>query len=105
MHLRNTLSERFPNNLRATLHLPADQIFPCIIQLDSHNKITTEWKETVKTLGLDIKINEPTRFSPYRNSCIDNILTNANHCHVSGVLNVNLSDHEVVFTIHKKAKA
>ena len=64
--------------------------------LDPQNKFTSEWKETVKLLGLKSLIKDPTRFSTQRNSCLDNILSNSNHCHMSGVLNINLSDHEAI---------
>ena len=73
--------------------------------LDPQNKFTSEWKETIKLLGLKSLIKDPTRFSTQRNSCLDNILSNSNQCHMSGVLNINLSDHEAIYAVHEKMKA
>ena len=49
-------------------------------------------------------INGPTHFGTWKNSCIDQIITNSHHVLESGVADVNISDHQLVFFVKKKKK-
>ena len=61
-------------------------------------------KALLKKHGFDQIIKEPTRFSSTKNSCLDLIGTNSDNIAYSGVCNVNISDHELVFFTRKKIK-
>ena len=55
-------------------------------------------------LGLDTCIKECTHFSQTKNSCLDQILSNSNFVSMSGVCNLNISDHQLVYVVRKKLK-
>ena len=54
--------------------------------------------------GMKQLIKDPTRISPRLSSTIDLILTNSLHILNSGVLHMNISDHDVIFVNRKKKK-
>ena len=58
-----------------------------------------------KQFGLDPHIKSSTHFSKTKNSCIDQILSNSNFVSMAGVCNLNISDHQLVYVIRKKAKS
>ena len=72
--------------------------------LDRQNEHTKKLKELLTQTGLVNLIKKNTRFSSDKNSAIDHIYTNSNMILDSGVLDVNVSDHEMVFAVRKKAK-
>ena len=72
--------------------------------LDKKKGVSAEWRETIKTLGLEQVIREATRYSQQKSSCIDTIITNCTNCSSAGVIDMNLSDHEAVFVVKKKIK-
>ena len=78
------------------------EIFICgdfnIDFVDVFNPFTIDFNNTISQLGLNNLIKIPTRLSTYKNSLIDNILTNSNSILLNGVINTYISDHSVVFT-------
>lgn len=58
-------------------------------------------KNLERLCGLTQIIKQPTRYST-RSSLLDLIFTNSNYILKSGVIDLNLSDHECVFVIRKK---
>ena len=78
------------------------EIFICgdfnIDFLDVFNPFTIDFNNTISQLGLNNLIKIPTRLSTYKNSLIDNILTNSNSILLNGVINTDISDHSVIFT-------
>ena len=52
-------------------------------------------------IGLNNLIKIPTILSTYKNSLIDNILTNSNSIVLNAVINTDISDHCVRFTTKK----
>ena len=62
------------------------------------NPFTIDFNNTISQLGLNNLIKIPTRLSTYKNSLIDNILTNSNSILLNGVINTDISDHSVIFT-------
>ena len=54
--------------------------------------------------GLLQIIKNPTHYGATKDSILDVIFTNSNFISNSGVGNVNLSDHEIVCSVRKKAK-
>ena len=67
------------------------EIFICgdfnIDFLDVFNPFTIDFNNTISQLGLNNLIKIPTRLSTYKNSLIDNILTNSNSILLNGVIN------------------
>ena len=61
-------------------------------------------KKLEDIFGLKHLIKEPTRISPRLCSTIDLILTNSQHISNSGVIPMNISDHEAIFLSRKKQK-
>ena len=59
-------------------------------------------KNLETSTGLHQLINETTRYSAKLNSVIDLIFTNCPYILKSGVLNLNISDHECIFVSRKK---
>ena len=72
--------------------------------LDKKNVSTIKLVELLSQVGLENYIKTPTRFSKYKNSCIDHVYSNSDIILKSGVLDVNISDHELVYIIRKKTK-
>ena len=66
----------------------------------SHNQDTKQLKWLEQKASLKQLIHETTRFSN-NNSCIDLILTDSLCLFDYGTLNVNLSDHEMIYVTHK----
>ena len=64
----------------------------------SSNTKTLKWFE--QRIGLKQIITDITRFSD-RNSCIDLIFTNSGSISNQGTLDVNISDHEMIFVTRK----
>ena len=60
--------------------------------------------DLIKPLGLRCLIKETTRPSTNRNSCIDQIITNSDTINMSGVIDINLSDHLLIHCNRKKMK-
>ena len=58
----------------------------------------------MQQLGLMQIIKKPTRISNTKNSILDVIFTNSNFISSSGVGNVNISDHELIYCVRKKVK-
>ena len=54
--------------------------------------------------GLTKLISNPTRYGVYKDSCIDQIITNSNHISDSGVGDLNISDHQLIYFLKKKKK-
>ena len=54
--------------------------------------------------GLTNCIRNPTRYCSTKASCIDHIYTNSAMVSDSGVLDINISDHEMVYLVRKKVK-
>lgn len=75
--------------------------------IDYSNK-TCKWVKEIKTweikTGLKQLINAPTRVTTNTNSTIDLCFTDLAHISLSGVLDVNLSDHFPTFVLKKKAR-
>ena len=63
---------------------------------DRHKKLLTHMESLT---GLKQLIAQPTRMT----NCIDLIFTNCNEIANSGVLHINISDHDVIFATRKKA--
>ena len=59
-------------------------------------------KQLSKERSIKQIISEPTRSSVHGCSTIDLILTNSNYISHSGVLNCNLSDHDLIYMVRKK---
>ena len=72
--------------------------------LDKNNADAKQLINMAKQLGLRQLIKEPTRYSPYKDSCLDLIFTNSNIIARAGVGNVNMSDHQIIIMTRKKAK-
>ena len=72
--------------------------------LDKANISTKKLTEFITQTGLSNYIKAPTRYSSTRNSCIDHIYSNSDIILDSGVLDVNISDHELVYIIRKRSK-
>ena len=72
--------------------------------LDKKNDSTKKLLELLTQTGFSNLINMPTRYDSNKNSCIDHIYTNSAKVFDSGVLDVNISDHEMIYVIHKKQK-
>ena len=72
--------------------------------LDKNNKFAKELVNTLKQMGLRQLIKEPTRYSNSKDSCLDLVFTNSNIIARSGVGNINISDHQMVFATRKKVK-
>ena len=72
--------------------------------LDNQNVHTKKLKEFLTQTGLTNLIKKPTRFSSNKNSLIDHIYTNSNVILSYGVLDINVSDHEMVYVVRKKPK-
>ena len=67
----------------------------------------SSWKHLKKlenNFGLKQIIKNQTRISTNRESTIDLILTNSQYISNSGVLHMNISDHETIFLTRKKKK-
>ena len=73
--------------------------------LDKTNESTKKLIEFLSQTGLTNLIKTPTRFSNNKNSCIDHIYSNSYSIIDSGVLDVNISDHEFVYMVRKKLKS
>ena len=73
--------------------------------LDKKHDSTKKLTELLSQTGLTNYIREPTRFTIGRNSCLDHIYSNSTKVFTSGVLDVNISDHEMVYIVHKKLKS
>ena len=58
-----------------------------------------------KLHGMQQYINNVTRYSQTRHSIIDLIFSNSKYISKSGVLHINLSDHEMIFITKKKCKS
>ena len=77
------------------------------MNVDFHKNSDTHTKRVnsfISQNGLVKLISDTTRYGNIKNSCIDQILTNSNHILKSGVSNVNISDHQLVYFIKKKRK-
>ena len=72
--------------------------------LDKKHDSTKKLTECITQNGLLNFIKNPTRFDVNKNSCLDHIYTNSSKVYESGVLDVNISDHEMIYIIHKKKK-
>ena len=72
--------------------------------LDKNNKFAKELVNPLKQMGLRQLIKEPTRYSHSKDSCLDLVFTNSNIIARSGVGNINISDHQMVFATRKKVK-
>ena len=72
--------------------------------LDNTNVVAKNLINMTKQLGLKQLIKKPTRYSQYRDSCLDLIFTNSDIISKSGVGNVNISDHQIILMTRKKAK-
>ena len=75
--------------------------------IDFLNKLDESYKsinEFGNQIGMDMCINSKTRFSKTKDSCLDQIITNSNFVHDSGTCDLNISDHQLVYVIHKKVK-
>ena len=92
--------ENFDTN-RKDIFILGDVNIDCLDKKDDSSK---KLLETMTQLGFINMIKTPTRFSDSKNSCIDHLYTNSDVIFKSGVLNVNISDHEMIYTIRKKVK-
>ena len=70
--------------------------------LDMKAEDTKLLKNFARSNGLHQIINEPTRMSNRKCSCLDMILTNSDFVANSGVLDCNISDHNMVYVTRKK---
>ena len=75
-----------------------------IDMLDKKNISTKKITELIKSFGLRQLIRSPTRYSKEKNSLLDIIFTNSDFISISGVCDINLSDHQLIVTTQKKAK-
>ena len=72
--------------------------------LEKSDLSTKKLDRIIAQLGLAKTISTPTHFGNVTNSCIEQIFTNANHIWDSGVDDVNLSEHQLIYVIKKKGK-
>ena len=73
--------------------------------LNNEEAEATDLIQNMKSLDLHQKINEPTRFSHLNQATlIDHLYTNSSYISKSGTLDLNISDHEIIFVINKKKK-
>ena len=64
-----------------------------------------KYKEFISYFGLKQIIQSPTRITCSKSSLLDHILTNANEkISQSGVLDIGISDHQLIFCTRKLAK-
>ena len=72
--------------------------------LDKSDGNTKKMDRLISQIGLTKLISSPTRFGSTKNSCIDQIITNVSHIQATGVGDINISDHQLIFVIRKKSK-
>ena len=72
--------------------------------LEKRSNPTKRLVEFLSQVGLVNFISDPTRYSKNKDSCIDHIYSNSGCILESGVLDVNISDHELVYLVRKKQK-
>ena len=73
--------------------------------LDKSDTNTKKINRLISQLGLFKLISTPTRFGNYKNSCIDQIISNSIHVLDAGVDDINLSDHKLIYVIKRKRKS
>ena len=69
-----------------------------------NNESAKKFLSMMKDFGIRQLINEPTRYSSNKNSCLDLMFTNSDIIAKVGVSNLNLSDHQLVMLTRKKLK-
>ena len=75
------------------------------IRLENIPSLTKQYKEFCSVFGLNQIIQEPTRTTCSTSSLIDHILTNCtDKISQSGVVNIGLSDHQLIFCTRKTMK-
>ena len=75
----------------------------CNINMLEHDKDTVKhFNNSMNALGLNHCITEVTRDTGKSKSCIDLILSNDINIKSSGTHVINLSDHDLVYVVHKK---
>ena len=88
-----------------TLDLGSKDLIICgdvnIDVLDKTNTSTKKLLEFLTQIGLTNYISVPTRYSATKNRCIDHIYSNSNIILYNGVLDVNISDHKLVYLVRK----
>ena len=72
--------------------------------LEKRSNPTKKLVEFLSQVRLVNFISDPTRYSKTKDSCIDHIYSNSGCILESGVLDVNISDHELVYLVRKKQK-
>ena len=73
-----------------------------IDMLEKNNNDCRKLTDLIKPFGLRCLIKETTRPSIFKNSCIDQIITNSEIIDMAGVIDINLSDHLLVHCSLKK---
>ena len=68
--------------------------------LKVNNPDTKQLKDTLLEYGLKLCIESPTRYD-FSESCLDLIFCNSDNIYNSGVINSNISDHEIIFITRK----
>ena len=104
----NESVELFTNNIDAKYALSKrDVIILGDLNIDVFDKSSVDTKcinRLISGFGLTKLINSPTRYGATKNSCIDQIVTNSNHIYQTGVADLNISDHQLVYFVKKKNK-
>ena len=73
------------------------------IDYNSNDDVHTKTlKDFIRSNGLTQLISVSTRCTENRKSCLDMIITNSDLIAISGVIDVNVSDHDMVFATRKK---
>ena len=72
--------------------------------IDKTDNNTKKLDRLISQLGLTKLISSPTRYGATKNSCIDQIITNATHIRTAGVDDMNISDHQLIYVVRKKNK-
>ena len=68
--------------------------------------LVKKYQEFISTFGLKQLIQQPTRITSSSSSLIDHVLTNANDkISQSGILDIGLSDHQLIFCTRKLTKS
>ena len=103
--------ELFTNNIDAVLQnidlSKKDVIILGDFNIDFLDKSSVDTKcinRLISGFGLTKLINSPTQYGATKNSCIDQIVTNSNHIYQTGVADLNISDHQLVYFVKKKNK-
>ena len=72
--------------------------------MDKQHITTKKMISLIKPYGLNQIIKDPTRYSKSKNSLLDVFITNSNDIQISGVCDINISDHQMILLPKKRLK-